>query len=64
MSNNNPISNEDREEWKAKKEAADAKAKEAQKERDASGNFAEDPDKLADEWQDESFGTSDPPSNY
>lgn len=34
------------------------------KQRDEKGNFAESGEELADEWGEDSFPTSDPPSNY
>lgn len=34
------------------------------KQRDEEGNFAQNEDELADEWGEDSFPTSDPPSNY
>ncbi|MGD7001906.1 hypothetical protein [Corynebacterium halotolerans] len=49
---------------KEKKDKADYRAKEEDEKRDKEGNFAEDPEELADEWGDESFPTSDPPANY
>ena len=61
---NNAFDEAAKERLQQKMEVADAKGEELGAERDKIKNFAADPNERADEWQDESFGTSDPPSNY